>query len=101
MNRADDKVAIITGSSSGIGLGVAKAFADRGYKVALNARKMSLEVGAILEKIRASGGSVIFAQGDMGKPDDIRSMVAGVIEHWGKVDVLVNNAGIQHVEPID
>ena len=98
---ADDKVAIITGSSSGIGLGVAKAFADRGYKVALNARKMTPEVEAILEKMRASGGSVIFAQGDMGKPDDIRSMVAGVIEHWGKVDVLVNNAGIQHVEPID
>ena len=101
LNMADDKVAIITGSSSGIGLGVAKAFADRGYKVALNARKMTPEVEAILEKMRASGGSVIFAQGDMGKPDDIKSMIGGVIEHWGKIDVLVNNAGIQHVEPID
>ena len=62
---------------------------------------MTPEVEAILEKMRASGGSVIFAQSDMGKPDDIKSMIGGVIEHWGKIDVLVNNAGIQHVEPID
>lgn len=98
---SETKVAVVTGSSSGIGLGVATAFAEKGYKVAINARKMTPQVEAILENLSGRGGKVIFAQGDMSKPEDCKSMVAGVVEHWGSCDVLVNNAGIQHVEPID
>lgn len=98
---SETKVAVVTGSSSGIGLGVATAFAEKGYKVAINARKMTPQVEAILENLSGRGGKVIFAQGDMSKPEDCKSMVADVVEHWGSCDVLVNNAGIQHVEPID
>lgn len=98
---SDAKVAIVTGSSSGIGLGVATAFAEKGYKVAINARKKTPAVDEIIEKLSARGGKVIFAGGDMSDPAQTTDMVKGVLDHWGQCDVLVNNAGIQHVEAIE
>lgn len=98
---AEAKVVIVTGSSSGIGLGVATAFAEKGHKVAVNARSLKPEVETIVADLSSRGGKVIFAQGDMSKPEECKGMVQSVIDHWGRVDVLVNNAGIQHVEPID
>lgn len=98
---SDAKVAIVTGSSSGIGLGVATAFAEKGYRVAINARKMTPAVEGIISDLTSRGGQVIFAGGDMSKPDETTAMIKGVIDHWGKCDILVNNAGIQHVEAIE
>ncbi len=99
---ADRKTAVVTGSSSGIGLGVATAFVEAGYNVAVNARKLTPEVEGIIADLKTKGeGDVIFAQGDMADRVACRTMIEGVAGQFGAVDVLVNNAGVQHVEAID
>jgi len=96
------KSAIVTGSTSGIGLGIAQAFAGAGMHVMLNGFGDAAEI----EKTRAGlektfGVKVAYSAADMTKPDDIAAMVADAGKALGKVDVLVNNAGIQHVEAIE
>jgi len=96
------KSAIVTGSTSGIGLGIAQAFAAAGMNVMLNGFGEAAEI----EQTRAGlektfGVSVAFSGADMTKPDEIAAMVAQAGKSFGKVDVLVNNAGIQHVEAIE
>ena len=93
---------IVTGSTSGIGLGIARVFADLGMDVMLNGFG---DVAAI-EQARAAieddfGVTAIYSAADMSKPADIAKMVADAEDRFGKVDVLVNNAGIQHVEAIE
>jgi 3-hydroxybutyrate dehydrogenase len=95
------KVAIVTGSTSGIGLGIAKALAEAGCKVVLNGRKLNDEAQTILETLpKQTGAEMMFGAADMAKPGEIYAMVDEVIGKWGGVDILVNNAGIQHVAPI-
>lgn len=97
-----NKVAIVTGSTSGIGLGIAKAFAKQGAHIMLN----GLGDAAEIEKTRAAleqefGTKILYHGADMTKPDQIADLVAQTAEKLGSVDILVNNAGIQHVAPID
>ncbi len=97
-----NKVAIITGSTSGIGLGIAKAFAAQGAQIMLNGLGNMDEI----EKIRADlekeyGTKVLFHGADMTKADQIADLIKTANEKLGSVDILVNNAGIQHVAPID
>jgi 3-hydroxybutyrate dehydrogenase len=94
--------AIVTGSTSGIGLGIARVFADMGMDVLLN----GFGDAAAIEKTRAAieddfGVKALYSAADMSKPADIARMVADAQDALGKVDVLVNNAGIQHVEAIE
>lgn len=96
------KVAIVTGSTSGIGLGMAKAFAKQGAHIVMN----GLGDAAEIEKNRAEvekefGVKVLFHGADMTKPDQIVDMVKSTKDKLGSVDIVVNNAGIQHVAPID
>jgi 3-hydroxybutyrate dehydrogenase len=96
------KAAIITGSTSGIGLGIAHAFANAGMHVMLNGFGDKAEI----EKTRAEieetyGVEVGYSVADMSKGADIAKMVEDTQKLLGKVDVLVNNAGIQHVEAIE
>ena len=96
------KSAIITGSTSGIGLGIAQALAEAGLNVMLNGFG---EPGEI-ERIRAGieqefGVSAAYSGADMTRPTEIAAMVEDAIRAFGQVDVLVNNAGIQHVEPVE
>ena len=96
------KTAIVTGSTSGIGLGIAKALAAEGCAVALNSRKANKESDDLVAQIaKESGAKVVFAAADMSVPDDIYKMVEFTAKELGKVDIIVNNAGIQHVQPID
>jgi 3-hydroxybutyrate dehydrogenase len=96
------KIAIVTGSTSGIGLGIAKALGQAGCRVALNGRKLNDEGRAVMDSLATeTGAEVMFAAADMSQPAEIRAMVEQVHEAWGGCDVLVNNAGIQHVSPID
>ncbi|SLN30719.1 3-hydroxybutyrate dehydrogenase [Oceanibacterium hippocampi] len=96
------KVAVVTGSTSGIGLGCARALAEAGCKVVLNGRKMNDEAEELLKTIPAETGSeVMFGAADMAEAGEIRSMIGDVVKKWGGVDILINNAGIQHVSPID
>ena len=95
------KVAIVTGSTSGIGLGIATAFAVEGCTVMLN----GLGEAAAIEKLRAGLAAehhveVAYSPADMSKPAQIRELVADTVRRFGGVDILVNNAGIQHVSRV-
>ncbi|MFA5537775.1 MAG: 3-hydroxybutyrate dehydrogenase [Gemmobacter sp.] len=90
--------AIVTGSNSGIGLGVAEALAAAGAEVVLNSFTDRREDHALAERLAAEHGvAVRYIAGDMSKGADCRALV----EHAGGCDILVNNAGIQHVAPIE
>jgi 3-hydroxybutyrate dehydrogenase len=96
------KSAVITGSTSGIGLGFAKALAAQGVNVMIN----GLGDAAEIEKIRAGlakdhGVKVLYSPTNMLKGDEITAMVREAEKAFGAVDILINNAGIQHVAPID
>ena len=95
------KTALVTGSTSGIGLAIAKGFADAGLNIALNgfgdADKTEEERKAIEEK----GVKAIYNGADMTKPDEIAAMVKEAEAEFGNIDVLVNNAGIQFVSPVE
>ncbi|HWS73930.1 MAG TPA: 3-hydroxybutyrate dehydrogenase [Quisquiliibacterium sp.] len=95
------KTALVTGSTSGIGLGVARALARQGANLVLNGFGDAAEI----EKMRAAleaefGVQVIYEGADLMQPAQIESMIASVSRRFGGVDVLVNNAGIQHVAPV-
>ncbi|MEM7210429.1 MAG: 3-hydroxybutyrate dehydrogenase, partial [Pseudomonadota bacterium] len=95
------KTAVITGSNSGIGLGVARELAKRGANVALNSFTDRPEDHAIADEITAAeGGKAVYIQADMSDADACRALVERTAEAFGQVDILVNNAGIQHVAPI-
>lgn len=93
MARLEGKVAIITGASSGIGAGTAELFAKEGAAVVLTARRED-RIGALAAKIEADGGRALAIAGDVRKLEDIQNVVRRTVETFGKIDVLVNNAGI-------
>lgn len=96
------KAAVITGSTSGIGLGIAHALAASGMKVLLNGFGERSEIDrTVAELAEIYGVAVGYSGADMSKPDDIAGMVQSAQEKFGAVDVLVNNAGIQHVEAVE
>ena len=92
------KTALVTGSTSGIGLGIAKSLARQGANIVLNgfgdAEGPKAEVAALGVKVGYHGA-------DMSKPAEIEAMIRACEEEFGAVDVLVNNAGIQHVAPVE
>lgn len=92
------KIALVTGSTSGIGLGIASALAQAGANLVLNG--FGDAAGAVA-RIEALGVAAVHHGADMSKPAEIEAMVAFAVEQFGGVDVLVNNAGIQHVATID
>lgn len=96
------KSAIITGSTSGIGLAVAQHLARSGANVMLNGFGDPAEIEKIRADLAAEAGvQVGYSSADMTKPEQIEAMVKDAAERFGSVDILVNNAGIQHVAPID
>ncbi|MBT4888671.1 MAG: 3-hydroxybutyrate dehydrogenase [Rhodospirillales bacterium] len=96
------KIALVTGSTSGIGLGIARILASVGVDIALNGFGDAEAIDALCEDISATNGVRVIHDGaDMSKPDEIESMMKRVAGDFGTVDILVNNAGIQHVAPIE
>jgi 3-hydroxybutyrate dehydrogenase len=96
------KTALVTGSTSGIGLAVARGMAKEGANVVLNGFGEAAEIEALRAGIAAEFGvDVIHSGADMTKPAEIAGMVRQAEEAFGSVDVLVNNAGIQHVAPVE
>ena len=101
-NAMKGKSAIVTGSTSGIGLGIARALAAQGVNVMLNGFGDADEIRAIRTKLEADHGiRVVYSGADMTRPAEIHAMVQQAIALFGGVDILVNNAGIQHVAPVD
>ncbi|TGP48342.1 3-hydroxybutyrate dehydrogenase [bacterium M00.F.Ca.ET.230.01.1.1] len=96
------KTALITGSTSGIGQGIAEAFAAKGCNIVLNGFGDAAEIERLRAKLAADHQvAVRYDNADMSKGDAITSMMDKAIAEFGAVDILVNNAGIQHVAPID
>jgi 3-hydroxybutyrate dehydrogenase len=96
------KVAIVTGSTSGIGLGIAKVLARQGASIVLNGFGNQDEIEAIRAGIaREHDVRAVYNGADMSKGDAVRGLIAGTIQKLGRVDILVNNAGIQFTAPVD
>jgi 3-hydroxybutyrate dehydrogenase len=94
--------AIVTGSTSGIGLGIATALAEAGMNVMLNGLDDTQQIETTCRGLEEECGvDVAYSAADMSKPDQIAGMVAAAAEAFGHVDVLVNNAGIFHVEAVE
>src|SRR5271165_2664917 len=98
----DGRVAVVTGSTSGIGLGVASALAEAGAMIVLNGFGDAAEIESVRHVLAARHDVAVRYDGaDMSDPDAVTAMMAQTAATFGSVDILVNNAGIQHVEAID
>ncbi len=95
-----DKVVVITGASSGIGESTAKLLAKQGAKVVLGARR-SNRIDAVVQEISASGGKAIGFATDVTKRAEVEALIQGAVDGFGRVDVLINNAGIMPIAPIE
>ena len=96
------RCAVVTGSTSGIGLGIATALATAGADVVLNGLGPAAEIAAVQHGLaRKTGAGIRYDPADMRDPDAIALMIEAAAAAFGKVDILVNNAGIQHVEAIE
>jgi len=97
----EGKVSLVTGSTSGIGLGIARALAAAGSSIVLNGFGNPQEIAATQSRLGSEFKvEVDYSPADMSKPEAIRDMVDGILKSSGRLDVVVNNAGIQHVAPI-
>ena len=95
-------VALITGATSGIGLGMARSFAAKGYDLAINGFGDSIEIDRICRKLETDHQvKVLYSSADMTKVSEIETFVSGTITTFGRLDMVVNNAGVQYVSPVD
>lgn len=94
------KVVVITGASSGLGENTARALAERGAKLVLGARRTD-RLDALVRDITATGGEAIAVKTDVAKRADVEALVAAGRERYGRIDVLVNNAGIMPLAPME
>ncbi|MEZ5536257.1 MAG: 3-hydroxybutyrate dehydrogenase [Thiolinea sp.] len=95
------KSVIITGSSSGIGLGIARHFAANGMNVMLNGIESPEEVAPVLAEFANSAGKIAYNPANMLEPEQIEALYADAVAQFGQVDIIINNAGIQHVAPVE
>jgi 3-oxoacyl-[acyl-carrier protein] reductase len=91
----DGRVAIVTGSARNIGRAIARALADAGASVMVNAKSSGAEAEAVAAEIRAAGGRAAAILADVGTPDGAAALVAAAVSSFGRVDVLVNNAAVR------
>jgi NAD(P)-dependent dehydrogenase (short-subunit alcohol dehydrogenase family) len=90
----DKKVALVTGGTRGIGLGVALRLAQSGFEVAVNGRRPPEDVSDSLEQLQAQGADVLYCRADVASTEDRARMVDEVFDRFGRLDALVNNAGV-------
>lgn len=100
MSGLMDKVILITGASSGIGEATALLLAARGAKLVLGARGRE-RLQALTERIASAGGEAVHAQVDVARREDVARIVTMATAHYGRLDVLINNAGIGPISPLD
>ncbi|QRR00235.1 SDR family oxidoreductase [Dyadobacter sandarakinus] len=99
-NGIEGKVVVITGASSGMGEAMAELLASRGAKVVLGARRLDLirEVGG---RILAAGGEAVWQQADVTKKEDVASLAALAVSRFGRLDVMINNAGVSQLQRME
>jgi len=95
------KTALVTGSTSGIGLGMAQALAAQGANIVVNGFGEPAAIEAVQKELQQRGVRTLYDGADMSKPAEIEQMFRAAESAFGRVDILVNNAGIQHVAPIE
>lgn len=100
MSQQMKKVAIVTGASRGIGAAVAQRLAQDGFAVAINYASRSQEADALVAKLRESNHEAVAVKADVSRPDDVRRLFDITEQTLGKVDVLINNAGILKTAPL-
>ena len=88
------KIALITGGTRGIGLGISRALAAEGFDLALNGQRAESEVQEVLDELSGSGSDVIYCRGNLADPDERTSIWERALDHFGRVNLLVNNAGM-------
>jgi 3-oxoacyl-[acyl-carrier protein] reductase len=101
MSKLKDKVAIVTGASKGIGASIAKYFAKEGASVVVNYASSKEGADRVVKEITSKGGKAVAVQADVAKPAEIDRLFAETKKAFGKLDVLVNNAGIYEFSPIE
>ena len=93
------KVAIVTGAAANIGRATALLFAKEGAHIVVTTRNNIDGGNAVVKEIEASGGTAIFVQADLSKPDNVKNLFAAAVKTFGTVDILVNNAGVTKAKP--
>lgn len=97
--RLDNRVAIVTGSSLGIGKAIALAFAAEGAAVTIDYRSHPDEAREVVEEIENAGGRALAVKADVSEPDDMKNLVERSVEEFGRLDIMVNNAGMEEKMP--
>jgi len=98
--RLDGQVAIVTGSSRGIGKAIAERFAAEGAKVIVNWVGKEREAQTVVDSITKNGGEAISVRADVSKYADVKNLVRATVDHFGRVDILVNNAGVMFTKSV-
>lgn len=101
MKKLENKVAIVTGASKGIGASISKFFAAEGAKVVVNYASSKEGADKVVKAIEDNGGKAIAVQGDVSKPADVAKLFEATKKAFGKLDILVNNAGVYIYEPVE
>ena len=101
MNRLSNRVAVITGSSKGIGAGIAKGLAAEGAAVVVNYSSSKADAERVVAEIKEKGGKAIAVQGSVAKAKDVERIFAETKKAFGRLDILVNNAGVYEFAPIE
>lgn len=101
MNKLTNKVAVVTGASKGIGAGIAKGLAAEGASVVVNYASSKEDADRVVAEITAEGGTAVAVQGDVSKASDVQRLFAQTKRTFGKLDVLVNNAGVYQFAALD
>jgi len=100
MGKLSKKVAVVTGASKGIGAGIAKGLAAEGAKVVVNYASSKDGADKVVAEIKKAGGEAVAVQGDVSKSEDVKRLFAETEKVYGKLDVLVNNAGVYEFAPL-
>src|SRR5215510_1225312 len=100
-NKLAGKVAVVTGASKGIGASIAKHLGAEGASVVVNYASSKSGADKVVNEIKAEGGKAVAVQGDMSKKSDIERLFAETKKAYGQLDVLVNNAGIYEMLPLE
>ena len=101
MERNERRVALITGSGKGVGAGIVRVLTSKGIRCLINCNSNRRMADALLSEVEAAGGEAFICQADVSDPAQARKMVEAVLERWGRLDILVNNAAMQYNRFID